>query len=140
VAAVLSTIPIIHLHGSLGPLPWQHRHGRDYDVEIDTRLLKVATDSLKIIHEDITDGRDADFRRAKELLSQAEQIRFMGFGYNRINMERLGLANLPRGIAMGTTQGIGNSELRSIATAVDDRIHFFPADCLEMVREQLPLQ
>jgi len=46
-------------------------------------------------HEDITDGRDRDFAEAKKLLTAADQIILMGFGYNAVNVERLGITDLP---------------------------------------------
>ena len=39
VAEQLSTIPVVHLHGNLGALPWQSERGRQYRPEIDAESL-----------------------------------------------------------------------------------------------------
>lgn len=97
--AVLKAIPIIHLHGSLGPLPWQVESGklnRPYHFMYNNDLLDEARQHIKIIHEN-TDGRDEDFKRANTLLNNAKQIVFLGFGYNPINLERLQINAISKG-------------------------------------------
>jgi hypothetical protein len=69
---MMEHVPIVHLHGRLGYLPWQNDRSRSYSTELDPREVKLAAESIKIIHEDITDGRDEDFKKAKELLKLAE--------------------------------------------------------------------
>src|SRR5262249_54916623 len=52
--AVLKAIPIIHLHGSLGPLPWQVESGklnRPYHFMYNNDLLDEARQHIKIIRE-----------------------------------------------------------------------------------------
>ena len=36
---------------------------------------------IKIIYEDISDGRDAEFTRAKELLDEEKQFTFWDLGF-----------------------------------------------------------
>jgi hypothetical protein len=88
-AAALKAIPIIHLHGSLGDLPWQAANGRPYSSELSKQAIQARIDGIKIIHEDITDGRDLDFEYAKKLMQDADRIVFLGFGFNQTNAERL---------------------------------------------------
>jgi len=134
---VLEQIPIIHLHGRLGSLPWQDGKPRNFDPKIDREALDVSIKELKIIHEDINDGRDADFRRAKDLLSKADRILFMGFGYNKTNLDRLGVGGLDTNKAFGTSVGIGNRERQLIRNASNDRISLLASDkdCLYAIQE-----
>jgi len=136
-AKAISAIPIIHLHGSLGRLPWQGNPSRSYEPITNESALTVAASSIKIIHEDISDGRDRDFERAKELLAKAEQVRCLGFGYNSINMERLGLASLSTGLLQGTKLGMGTRELQSVGGLLNGKIVFLEGDCFEVVSQRL---
>jgi hypothetical protein len=133
--SVLSQIPIIHLHGRLGFLPWQRPNGRPYSTLHDLDGIRASIDEIKIIHEDISDGRDKDFESAKQLMQNAYRILFLGFGYNRTNIERLGIADLPDGKAIGTSIGLGNKESSVVTEACHRKIHLVNRDCMHFVRE-----
>jgi hypothetical protein len=131
---VLRHIPVIHLHGRLGYLPWESVHNRPFVNDVTRLALLESIDNLKIIHEDIKDGRDREFTRAKQLLSDAEQIYFMGFGFNRTNVERLDLVNLTSGKAMATSMGLTSQEVTAILQMTDSKINFQNVDCIGMCR------
>lgn len=80
-AAVLDKIPIVHLHGRLGYLPWQNVNAksRPFQPIVDGRALHISVDNLKIIHEDISGEQDQDFKTARRLLSEAQHVYLMGF-------------------------------------------------------------
>ena len=132
----LSSLPIIHLHGQLGPPPWE-AGGRQFDPDLDTWALNSSVRGIKIIHEDIADGRDKDFERAKGLIQNADQVFFMGFGYNQTNLERLDARSIPDGVAFGTSVGLGNQEQVWVREVTDNRIRLVAGDCLDMVREHI---
>jgi hypothetical protein len=141
---VLKAIPIIHLHGTLGLLPWQAATStREFDFNVSPQAISVAGANIKIIHEDIRDGRDKDFERAKALMKEASRILFMGFGYNPTNMDRLGLADLQerkRGgecQIYGTCVGMGDYEKSTAYAASHDVIELVPGDCLDFVKEHI---
>ena len=72
-AKVLANIPIVHLHGRLGYLPWQRGESRAYgDLTIDSRAVEMSVREMRVVHEDTTD-RDKDFTQAKELLGEAKE-------------------------------------------------------------------
>jgi hypothetical protein len=113
-AEQLKRIPIIHLHGQLGYLPWQAQDGIPYGrpPRGDGRSawpddVQGAAKKIKIIHEDIE--KDEQFLEAKKLLEEAEVVYFLGFGYNQINVERLKKIGLLKGKARlyGTGGGMG---------------------------------
>jgi hypothetical protein len=90
VANVLRTIPIVHVHGQLGRLPWQEAGAegvREYSVDLLPTNVDIARKGIKVISEDMDDS--PEFRRARELMARAKQIFFLGFGYHDVNMRRL---------------------------------------------------
>jgi len=113
-AETLSLIPIIHVYGKLGPLPWERiereffnsqTNAVPFDSTCDPNLIShenyewykniwfnLAKDNIKIIHEGIED--DKEFNKAHQLLKSAERICFLGFGYHEINLERLRIDSL----------------------------------------------
>jgi hypothetical protein len=134
---MLKHIPIIHLHGRLGFLPWQKPNNRPFEPNVNKLAMLESMENLKIIHEDIKDGRDAEFIKAKQLLSEAEQIYFMGFGFNRTNVDRLDIVNLAHGKSHATAVGLTSRELGAISKITDNKISFHSVDCIGMCRERI---
>ena len=56
--------------------------------------IKAAAESISVVHENIP--MILRSLRAHDLLLQAEEIEFLGFGYHPTNMKRLGGFNLSR--------------------------------------------
>jgi len=135
VKSVLERIPVVHLHGRLGALPWQGGQTRPYETTIDRDTLTIAAENIKIIHEDIADGRDKEFALAKELLSKADQIILMGFGYNSTNVERLGIRDLPDGKMIGTCVGLGAKGEAAAQEITGGKVQLIGGDCTHFVRE-----
>jgi len=52
-AELLEHIPIVHVHGSLGRLPWQSGDAKvqPYSAELNPESVAAARDSIKVIHE-----------------------------------------------------------------------------------------
>ena len=92
VAEKLNKIPIIHLYGKLGKLPWETTKGdefsREYKPQISQYLLRRSSKSLKIIYDKFELDNE-DFKQARKLLSNARRIYFLGFGYHTDNLDRL---------------------------------------------------
>lgn len=89
-AEVLKSIPIIHLYGNLGDLPSlskQKENAREYSQKQTPNIIEICIKNIKIIHEGV-EG-DPQFSQAHELLSEAEVVCFLGFGYDKTNLERL---------------------------------------------------
>lgn len=103
----LKDIPVIHVYGKLGKLPWESAedekpvpYNYDWnkpDNDIDTLfekkcLIQNASKQIKIVHED---KEIIEHERIRELLNSKERIYFLGFGYHLINLSRL-IGNLQR--------------------------------------------
>ena len=102
-AAKLSTMQIVHVHGSLGTLPWQP--GEDassvpYGDSSPSNVLH-ARNSIKVLHE--TQDDSPEFSTARGLITQAQKVYFLGFGFHRVNLQRLGAGRIdPSGYVAGT--------------------------------------
>jgi hypothetical protein len=86
-------IPIIHVHGQLGPCP-PHDGVWPYATDIPPQRrrefaahLPNFANQIKIIHEATSDT--AEFQTAHDVLSRAERVCFLGFGYHELNLKRL---------------------------------------------------
>lgn len=88
-AEKMKSIPIVHLHGDLGELPYFETDSmRPYTPKVSEYTMRVATKRIKIIHEGFDNA--PQFEIAKKILSQSEVICFLGFGYHPTNLQRLG--------------------------------------------------
>jgi hypothetical protein len=109
-AEVLSRIPIIHLHGRLGYLPWEREEDtRAYEPIADGDALRVCVKDVKVVNRNTTIN-EGEFKRAKDLLSQAERIYFLGVGFHNENMARLGVMDFADDKALATCVGLNPKE------------------------------
>lgn len=119
-AAKLDRIPIVHVYGKLGRLPWEKTSHSlvPYDVESHPDKLGLyvgrGRENIKIIHENIE--KDPEFNQAFELLMDAEYIYFLGFGFNETNLKRLRIESLcesdvPQKVICGTSYGLSQKQI-----------------------------
>lgn len=86
----LEPIKIIHVYGQLGLLDFEESfQTRAYETKVGARDLSIASRGIKIIPEARDDA--PEFLAARELFSLAEQICFLGFGFDPLNVSRLNL-------------------------------------------------
>jgi hypothetical protein len=114
VVRALSNIPIVHVYGMLGGLPWEGG-SRPYRSDHDHDDICAAASSMVIISEGT--WTHTSFNIAREILrSPGNRIIFLGFGYHKENLERLDLDY--RGgnhTYFGTCYGLGEAEIRKIS-------------------------
>lgn len=141
----VQSMPIVHLHGSLGRLPEHERDvdkgARGYVPRTSNYDLRVAEKQIRIIHEEVE--KDPAFATAKELLASAEVVALLGFGYDPLNLKRLDLRGLAidRGMGAqkcdfyGTTYELGGARTEWVhryffgqITLVDCRVEKMLAD------------
>jgi hypothetical protein len=154
-AKAISSIPIIHVHGSLGKLPWQAKDGIPYSANMESYSQRndkgnvaknatvLASKQIKVIPE--SRSTSEEFEDAFKLLSQAERIYFLGFGYHPINLERLQLLNVPKVkesrdskteliTLRGTGKGLEEAEKKSVYDKWSIRIIDTSCDSLLFLR------
>ena len=81
-ADLVSKIPIIHVHGSLGNLPWQGypsrpygpRSSRPHGTDISDAEIKSASLQIKVVSE--ADKRSREFKKAFQVMGSAKKYSF----------------------------------------------------------------
>jgi hypothetical protein len=92
-ASFVKCVPIIHVHGQLGSLPYLGNGGRNYEPDSSIENIKLAASQIRIVHE--TSPEDTEFVTARDKLWMAKRVCFLGFGYHAANVERLGFYQVP---------------------------------------------
>jgi hypothetical protein len=108
----LAKFPILHLHGSLGaPDYYRQPNSRAYKPDLTAAQLLKASNEIHIISEKVE--KYTEFGHAYNLISNADRIMFLGFGYNPANLGRLRLDDhlKPEADLWGTAYGCTNSEM-----------------------------
>jgi hypothetical protein len=141
VIELLDKLPVIHLYGMLGGLPWDH-NGRAYNPSTQEHQIPRARDKIKIIHEDL--GADFEFGRAIAALAHAQRIVFLGFGYNKINVQRLHpekWKNVEEPV-LGSAFGLTRLETIVAARQIGKKSSFGEADwnVLRFLKEKVDLE
>ncbi len=104
--AMLSRFPIVHVYGSLGSVDPRASNFVPYGGGDDVdRSAWLAASGLRIIGED-RDGCE-EFSKAKELISKAAALCFLGFAFDPVNVERLGGRTIGAGWRPSTDGGSG---------------------------------
>ncbi len=106
--AKFDEIKKIHVHGKVGNICQMHGFEDMLDCDI-----REAAKEIKIVHE--SDKTTQEYQKARRAIREAKEIHFLGFGYNKTNIERL-LKNMPvswHPDIYGTTYGMGAAEIEA---------------------------
>lgn len=69
-------------------------------------------------------------------MKSADQVLFMGFGYNKTNIDRLEVGKLVKP-ALGTAVGLNSQEKTEISKISEGKITFCDGDYLQFMRQQI---
>ena len=126
-AQAVAHFPIIHVHGSLGRLPWQDGDGepRDYVPTVTLEAIRQAAASIQIVSE--TDANTPQFEKARTLIKKAERVVFLGFGYHEENLRKLNMPQIFRSgrrarTIMGSAYGFLSGELKPVSESTGMRV------------------
>lgn len=137
-AGVLSKIPIIHIHGQLGAPSFFGEKGRDYNTEISPEHVAKSANEIYIAHdEDIANRQQT--KDAIRHIREAERLFFLGFGWNEVNLRRLGIPKIgQKTLVGGTAFGMKENEMKHITKLFKEGGTVFTpyyTGCLEALRE-----
>lgn len=116
---------IVHLYGSLGPLTEEDAGLWRRGKIITGETARAAADGIRIMYAPSDTAEQ--FAQAKQLLSEASVVCFLGFGYHPTNIERLleAVSQRPHGHALGTAFGLGRAERASVENQIKQRLPVF---------------
>ena len=95
-AGELSThIKVFHIHGDLGRFDRRPGSGwaRPYTAVEDGDATKAAAERIRLVHEELT---PESLELPLTAIEEAQVICFLGFGFDRMNMRRLGFDGADR--------------------------------------------
>jgi len=139
-------VPIIHVYGQLGRIPYPRRDCRQYlpfgeDERKVHGAVVGASQGITLLHE-----KESELQEVHNLLTAAERVCFLGFGYNPLNLARLQLKGdtvIERevfGTARHFEKGeFGQTELHLSSTLLCGRVTLDDADNLTVLRRHLIL-
>ena len=140
-AKKLKKIPIIHVHGRLGALPWQGKNGRSYQPSIALDEVGNISNQIKVMKEQ--DDSPREFEEAHKILSSSKKICFLGFGYNPVNIRRLKIKEIsssPYRVVYGTSLNFGDAERRNITHSWGINIVSSHNEILEFLKNNFILE
>lgn len=111
----LNQIPIIHIYGRLERFNWEGGNSNtEYREGSQSFKRHPHTSSLKTIFEDRQNNPEIE--KAKELISDAEKIYFLGFGYAEENLSILDIPKILKNKQriFGTALGMEDNEIKSV--------------------------
>ena len=135
---------IVHVYGKLAPLPWENPEGIEYGNNVLKEYFFDFSKNIQIIY----DERKTKPEETMELISNATNIFFLGFGYSEENLEAIGFDKLflkPHQQIYGTAYHLTESEvrknvklLRSKNTHMDsNKFKLEDCDCRMLLRNYL---
>ncbi len=131
----------------LGVLPFQKNgYQREYRPEVTLDVIRESAKQIKIVHEADRIREDPQFLWTAELVKNAEQLCFLGFGYHPTNLQRLPLHMLNENAPIyGTMYGLGEGEALVARQRLRDRTKRQDGagmtlggrgeDCLELLKQ-----
>lgn len=137
----LNKIPIIHVHGSLGVLPWQEgAMPRAYQPRIDLIQTQIKTVSEQIVVISEKEDTSPIFDEVFKIMLAAKRIYFLGFGYHDTNLRRLRINLVKNNELVGTAYGLGQAEAEAInqkwRISLPDRRH----EVLKFLKDYAPFE
>ncbi len=139
VVGAIANWKLIHVHGSLGPLPElaMSGPGRAYESTLAPQMLRQAMDGIILLND--AQSGSKEFTAARELIRSASRVFFLGFGFHRLNCARV----LPRkedwpspgAIACGTIQGLTKGRIQKVSSYFPPSINLRNDDSLALLQE-----
>lgn len=112
---LVRSVTIIHPYGQVGQLPWQNRGiiPVDFGVEATEHNLMEIASHIHTFTEQVADATVQE--QAQNIISNAQQVVYLGFSFGRMNMEFL---KVNKGHALkavyGTVMGVSDPNIRMI--------------------------
>ncbi len=103
---MMESFPIVHLYGQLDPLPWQAKGGKRYLHSDLIERLSAAPENIKLISDERDIKESEEFQKAYKLIDGAERMFFLGFSFDKTNLERLQAVRMQNKSIFATVHGL----------------------------------
>jgi hypothetical protein len=142
---LIRKIPIRHVYGSLGRLPWQKSEGRrvDWGGKYLYDNLALFSDNIGIMHN--SRGQEISEELKREL-EEADRVFLLGFAFAPENLKQLGIPKVFEGRKVAiyaTALGYTEKERQMLSRRLvpdkseDNQPKIVNTDCLSLLREYL---
>ena len=138
IANEVMALPIIHLHGSLGPLPWQNADINFPFGHQPSGVLeyKVMADNYVRLAHDRPSDLATSVVDAKLYLERAATIGFLGFAYHETHLPLLDIPNVaPKASIVGTAWGLGQGKMGQVKQLIGVDAKLSNVKCLELLKD-----
>jgi len=133
------SIPIIHVYGTIGNLPWQNSNSVEYGSRLNEYDINQLVDNLFVIKEE-RENPNAELAKAE--IQKAKRIFFLGFGFAEDNLQVLDIPKiLPDDVEIyATNMGLTNrkkDEIDKLLRKPSRQVHIGenPTDCVKLLEE-----
>jgi hypothetical protein len=137
--------PIVHLYGQLDPLPWQGQNGKEYSsTENLIERLRAAPVNIKLISNERDIEKSEEFQKAYKLIEWADRIFFLGFSFDKTNLERLNISLMNQKEIIATSHGLEKTKVDWVNTYFAKRscvnIKLINFDALSLLQGHLEIE
>ncbi len=137
--------PIVHLYGQLDPLPWQEKGGKKYSsTENLFERLKAAPENIKLISDERNIEESEEFQDAYKLIEWADRIFFLGFSFDKTNLERLNIRLMRNKAIIATSHGLERTRVDWVKKYFEKRscvnIKLINFDALSLLQGHLEIE
>lgn len=117
---IANTLTIFHPYGKVGGLPWQReKTSIEFGAEVQTDALLEIAAEIRVYTENVKDQDNLE--KMHTALAEAERVVFLGFGFNRQNLDLLRHKKQPGTKAiLGTAFGISEEDINSLSPALNN--------------------
>ncbi|PLX19966.1 MAG: hypothetical protein C0597_04750, partial [Marinilabiliales bacterium] len=138
---LFNSIPIVHVYGKIANLPSvQNKPPNIRFGEFDERIFnELTSDSLDIVYDNTEENQN--LKDTHVLISNADRILILGFGYHELNMQRLVLEKSKaarNGSIYGSCMGFNSNEQKKLTNKYPF-LKLFELNNLEFLREVMIL-
>jgi hypothetical protein len=132
-AHALRSIPIVHVYGSLGPLPWEDKVGIPYDSNASPVFVERSYKFIELVRTKADPATSEKFEASHRYIDAATRVFILGFGFDYTNIRRLKLPELLKSKEVwATSLGLSKS-VKGVITRGPKRIRTGTADVVDLI-------
>lgn len=135
---IFKIIPIYHVFGKVGNFHWESEVSRNYTHELGnySNYHEIGKE-LRTIYE-IESTKELD--TIKDIVHNADEVQFFGFGYNDFNLRLLDVQNWPENLHIsGTRYKLSDREVGDVNKKLNNKLESISKhqnhDCLLHLKE-----